>query len=450
MKKSLTLTTRTILFALLLQLSVLLLYFVLRYFYTERQSLVAAALLAIPISTVLVYYLIQPLLSLLRALNGTVVSYRDGDYSFSLNWPRQDELGELVAAHNALGDVLRDQRLNLVQRELLLDNMVQHTPVAMVLVCELETKREPNCGPIVYANVAAQKLLNHGKKLEGHAFEDIVQRTNVSLIEAIQRGGDGIFSVLEAETQEEDIYYLARRLFTLNGRRHELFLLRQLTHELRRQDVKTWKKVIRVISHELNNSLAPISSLANSASELVRRNQIERLPEILDTIAERSTHLQSFIQGYASFAKLPIPRLDTVSWEHLIQTLQGQIGFQLIGVLPEKPAHIDAAQIQQAVLNLLKNAHESGGAEREVSMSVRLVHDHFRIEVMDRGCGMSEAVMTHALIPFYSTKRSGTGLGLALAREIIEAHDGRIVLANRDGGGLSVSLIFPASLSSLI
>jgi len=450
MKKSLTLTTRTILFALLLQLSVLLLYFVLRYFYTERQSLVVAALLAIPISTVLVYYLIQPLLSLLRALNGTVVSYRDGDYSFSLNWPRQDELGELVAAHNALGDVLRDQRLNLVQRELLLDNMVQHTPVAMVLVCELETKREPNCGPIVYANVAAQKLLNHGKKLEGHAFEDIVQRTNVSLIEAIQRGGDGIFSVLEAETQEEDIYYLARRLFTLNGRRHELFLLRQLTHELRRQDVKTWKKVIRVISHELNNSLAPISSLANSASELVRRNQIERLPEILDTIAERSTHLQSFIQGYASFAKLPIPRLETVSWEHLIQTLQGQMEFQLIGALPEKPAHIDAAQIQQAVLNLLKNAHESGGAEREVSMSVRLVHDHFRIEVMDRGCGMSEAVMTHALIPFYSTKRSGTGLGLALAREIIEAHDGRIVLANRDGGGLSVSLIFPAFISSLI
>ena len=76
-------------------------------------------------------------------------------------------------------------------------------------------------------------------------------------------------------------------------------------------------------------------------------------------------------------------------------------------------------------------------------MSVRLIQDHFRIEVMDRGTGMSEAVMTHALIPFYSTKRSGTGLGLALTREIVEAHNGRIVLANRDGGGLSVSLIFP-------
>ena len=443
MKLSLSLTTRYVLFALLLQLGTLALYFVLRYFYSEPSSLLITALLAIPFTTVFVYYLVQPFLSLLRALNGTVVSYRDGDYSFSLNWPRQDELGELVAAHNALGDVLRNQRLNLAQRELLLDNMVQHTPVAMVLVCEVGADHEPNHGSIVYANVAAQKLLNHGKKLEGHAFEQIVRQANKSLIEAIQRGGDGIFSVLEPETQEEDIYYLARRLFTLNGRRHELFLLRQLTHELRRQDVKTWKKVIRVISHELNNSLAPISSLANSAAELLRRGQTGRLPEILNTITERSSHLQSFIQGYASFAKLPTPRLETVSWEHLLQTLQGQIGFNLIGALPEKPARIDTAQIQQALLNLLKNAHESDGAEHEVSMSVRLIQDHFRIEVMDRGTGMSEAVMTHALIPFYSTKRSGTGLGLALTREIVEAHNGRIVLANRDGGGLSVSLIFP-------
>ena len=95
------------------------------------------------------------------------------------------------------------------------------------------------------------------------------------------------------------------------------------------------------------------------------------------------------------------------------------------------------------MLNLVKNAHEAGGEQNAVAVSVRQIQDSFRIDVMDRGTGMSEAVMMNALIPFYSTKRSGTGLGLALAREIIEAHDGRILLANRDGGGLVVSLILP-------
>jgi nitrogen fixation/metabolism regulation signal transduction histidine kinase len=435
MSQSISLTTRYILIALSLQLMGLVTYFILRHLFSESTSLLLTGLLAIPCTIIVVYFLNQPFLSLLRAINGTVVSYKDGDYSFSLNWPRKDELGELVDAHNALGDVLRTQRLDLAQRELLLDNMVQHTPVAMVLVCD--------GGPIVYANVAAHKLLNHGKKLEGHAFDHIVQQAHVALIEAIQRGGDGIFSVHDADGEEEDVYYLARRLFTLNGRRHELFLLRQLTNELRRQDVKTWKKVIRVISHELNNSLAPISSLANSAGELVRRNQLEKLPDILNTIAQSSTHLQSFIESYASFAKLPLPRLEQIGWSEFIDVLHGQISFDLIGELPEKPARVDQAQMQHALLNLLKNAHEAGGQQQHVSMSVKTIQNHFRVEVMDRGTGMSETVMTHALIPFYSTKRTGTGLGLALAREIVEAHDGRIVLANRPDGGLSVSLVFP-------
>jgi nitrogen fixation/metabolism regulation signal transduction histidine kinase len=437
MKKSISLATRTILFALLLQIFAVATYCGLHYFFSVETSLIVTALLVAPGTIVLIFYRMQPFLSLLRAINGVVVSYKDGDYSFNLAWPRADELGELVASHNALGDVLRHQRLDLAQRELLLDNMVQHTPVAMVLVCDN--------GPIVYANSAAQKLLNNGKRLEGNPFERIVQQANASLIEAIQRGGDGLFSVHESDDDEEDVYYLARRMFTLNGRRHELFLLRQLTNELRRQDVKTWKKVIRVISHELNNSLAPISSLANSARELVQRNQLERLPDILNTIGASSSHLQTFIESYASFAKLPTPRLEPVDWVEIVQTLQGQTSFALIGALPEKPARIDPAQMQQALLNLLKNAHEASadGADNEVSMTVRLIQDCFRVEVMDRGSGMSEAVMTHALIPFYSTKRTGTGLGLALAREIIEAHGGRIVLANRVGGGLSVSLIFP-------
>ena len=432
---SLHITTRYIIYACVFQLSALVTHFLFQQFFSEKMSLLYTCLVMLPLTALFIHFQIEPFLSLLRALNGTVSSYKDGDYSFGLYWPRNDELSELVAAHNDLGAVLREQRLNLAQRELLLDNMVQHTPVAMLLVCDN--------GPIVYGNVAACKLLNNGQKLEGYDFSSILKNANQALIDAVNRGADGLFHVQDDEAQEEDVYYLARRLFTLNGRSHELFLLRQLTNELRRQDVKTWKKVIRVISHELNNSLAPIASLANSGIELVRRDQLERLPVILETIAERSHHLESFIQGYASFAKLPSPRLAPVSWSYLINVLQGQIHFDLVGDLPEKPVRIDSAQMQQAMLNLVKNAHEAGGEQNAVAVSVRQIQDSFRIDVMDRGTGMSEAVMMNALIPFYSTKRSGTGLGLALAREIIEAHDGRILLANRDGGGLVVSLILP-------
>src|SRR5690606_24679925 len=159
----------------------------------------------------------------------------------------------------------------LVQRELLLDTMVQNTPVAMILV---DPARR-----VVHANLAARKLLGDGHKLEGRDFDGLLDATPAALREAFARGGDGMFSIgHEDDEGGEESYRLARRGFRLSGRRHELVMLRQLTAELRRQEVQTWKKVIRVISHELNNSLAPIASLAHSGAELLRRGQHERLP----------------------------------------------------------------------------------------------------------------------------------------------------------------------------
>jgi two-component system nitrogen regulation sensor histidine kinase NtrY len=407
-----------------------------------RPALVAALSMAcvVPLAVITIGAQLRAMLSLFRALEGTVSSYRDGDFSFSLRWPHNDELADLVASHNALGQVLREQRLDLAQRELLLDTMVQNTPVAMLLVAD------GGAGParraIVYANLAARQLLNRGHKLEGLSMDALLAQSSVALREALARSGDGLFSTGDGEFEE--VYHLARRHFQLNGRRHELLLLRQLTVELRRQEVQTWKKVIRVISHELNNSLAPMASLAHSGAELVRRGQVERLPQILATIEERTRHLESFILGYASFAKLPTPRLDKVDWPAFIAHLATQVPFTLIGPAPPEAASVDAAQLQQALLNLLKNAHESGSPADQVGLRISRVPELVRIEVCDRGTGMSEAVLTHALLPFYSTKRSGTGLGLALAREIAEAHGGRITLGNRDGGGLTVTLILPA------
>jgi two-component system nitrogen regulation sensor histidine kinase NtrY len=392
----------------------------------------------VPLAVITLRAQLQPVLSLFRALEGTVDSYRDGDFSCSLHWPHNDELRDLIAAHNNLGNVLREQRLGLVQRELLLDSMVQNTPVAMLLVADSTTRG----GAIVFANIAARQLLAQGRKLEGHSLRAVLDDASAALRDALARGGDGLFTAGEGEAEE--VYHLARSTFTLNGRRHELLLLRHLTVELRRQEVQTWKKVIRVISHELNNSLAPLASLAHSGAELVRRGQLERLPQILETIGERTRHLESFISGYARFAKLPTPRLETCSWPAVVTRLAGQVSFTIAGELPPDAAWIDAAQLEQALLNLLKNAHESGSRPDDVQLQIRRVQDQVRIDVMDRGSGMSEAVLTHALVPFYSTKRAGTGLGLALAREIAEAHGGRILLANRDGGGLAVTLFLPA------
>jgi nitrogen fixation/metabolism regulation signal transduction histidine kinase len=391
----------------------------------------------VPIAIITIRSQVQPILSLFRALEGTVASYRDGDFSFSLHWAQNDELADLISAHNALGDVLREQRLDLVQRELLLDTMVQNTPVAMLLVLESGAAR----GTIVYANTAARKLLSEGRRLEGHQLRDILEHAAPALGEALARGGDGLFT--SGEGEDEEVYHLARSSFSLNGRRHELLLLRHLTTELRRQEVQTWKKVIRVISHELNNSLAPLASLAHSGAELVRRGQTERLPSILETIGERTRHLESFILGYARFAKLPTPRLEACAWDEFVARLAAQVPFVQGGELPAEPLLLDPAQMEQALLNLLKNAHESGSAPEAVELNIRRAQDAVRIEVQDRGSGMNDAVLTNALVPFYSTKRSGTGLGLALAREIAEAHGGRILLANRDGGGLAVTLILP-------
>ncbi|MGH8038354.1 MAG: sensor histidine kinase [Stenotrophomonas sp.] len=391
-----------------------------------------------------------PVRSLLRALAGTTSSYRDGEYNFSVYWPGNDELGDLVQAHRELGDVLREQRQGLVQRELLLDTMVQNTPVSMLLLAN----GGDGIQRVMFSNLAARKLLHNGWKLEGQSMQNVLETMPVELRDAIERGGDSLFAVRgpgdadeEADEDDEQVYHLSRRNFHLNGRPHDLLLIRLLTAELRRQEVQTWKKVIRVISHELNNSLAPIASLAHSGGELVRRGKTERLEEVFATIEERARHLEGFIRGYARFAKLPQPQLQNVQWRQFLTGLQLQIPFRMADIPEDLYGRVDIAQLGQALLNLLKNAHEACSEadppNDDVELRLTRLPQWLRVEVLDRGKGMNEAVLQNALMPFYSTKRNGTGLGLALTREIVEAHGGRVSLQNRREGGLCVSIFLP-------
>jgi len=368
------------------------------------------------------------------ALADGIASIKDRDFSVSVTRATRDEMGELVDAYNGLGDRLRVERQSLYQRELMLDTVIQTTPLALVLTNDSDA--------VLYSNTTARQLFGEGRKLEGERFSRYLAVAPQPLREAIDRGGDTLFTLELAG--EPQVYHVSQRRFLLNAQPHRLLMLKQLTREINSQEVATWKKVIRVIAHELNNSLAPISSLAHSGQILARSPpDAEQLTRVFATIEDRAKHLAGFIEGYAKFAKLPHPRLATVSWDVLLERLRAVVVFRLAGSPPQRAASFDTAQIEQALINLLKNARESGSGSDDIELAVSLAAQGFAIEVRDRGPGFTAAALENALVPFYSTKETGTGLGLTLCREIVEAHGGRLRIANREGGGALVSLWLP-------
>jgi two-component system, NtrC family, nitrogen regulation sensor histidine kinase NtrY len=377
--------------------------------------------------------LTRPWVRVVRAVCDGIVSLRDRDFSVSVGATPDLELSALASAYNSLGDLLRRERLDLYQRELLLDTVIQTTPLALVLTDAGER--------VVYSNVAARQLLRAGRKLEGLELTSVLADSPAPLREALGGGGDTLFTMEVAG--EPQVYHLSQRGFLLNARPHRLVLLKQLTRELAAQEVTVWKKVIRVIAHELNNSLAPINSLAHSGQLLAREPDPAQLARVFVTIGERAAHLATFIDGYARFAKLPRPRPAPVSWAQFLARLEGTLRFRIEGPLPEAPASFDTSQLEQVMINLLKNAAESGSPSDDITVRVQPTAPGFRLEVGDRGSGLAPDTLRDALLPFYSTKPAGTGLGLTLCREIIEAHGGRLSLANREGGGALVSVWLP-------
>ena len=195
----------------------------------------------------------------------------------------------------------------------------------------------------------------------------------------------------------------------------------------------------------MNNSLAPVSSLAHSARVAASRpDAAARLPALLDTIAERVAHVTSFLEGYARFARLPAPRPETVMLAPFLDGVAQLFPFRLDTPIDDETGWFDPAQVQQVLINLLKNAEESGTVPEEIRMQVEHRTDGVILTVLDRGVGMNEEMMRKALLPFHSFKKAGSGLGLSLCSEIVEAHGGRLHLSRRGEGGMAVSVWLPS------
>ncbi len=441
-----------------------------RYRLGALPTFLGVVLVGLPLVAWLVSRLLRPLDDVLRGVGDGIRSFRDHDYSVRLAYRRRDELGDLVRLYNEVGQLLQEERHLLRQRELLLQTALERSPAAIMLVGPT--------GRFVYGNREARQLLLGGTRLEGRAFAELRDGCPPSMQEILASDTDGLFTVRDGERTET--FHLSRRSFRLNYRHHDLLLLRRLTGELGRQEAEIWKKVLRVVSHELNNSLAPISSLVHSARIVASDpRHAHRADEVFATLRERIDHLQRFLDGYARFARLPRPRPETVEWARFLETVQDFPQVRLLAAPPSTPGWFDPAQLRQVLVNLFKNAVEAsddaaGGTDAPtgehghggpgaglggddplapsgsgvepvvVGLRVESAPDGGTwIQVSDRGRGMDDETMRQALLPFYSTKAGGSGLGLALCREILEAHGGKIALQSRPGEGTVVTCWLP-------
>ena len=401
---------------------------------SEPVAWATAAVIALVIALSAAHAAVGRFDELYAVLGNALRAFRDGDFSLRLAVRGDREIAELKRLYNELADVVRADRNEIYQKELLLDTILQRTPMAVVLLNRVHR--------VVYSNSSARELLADGARLDGRMIDEIAATVEAPLREALGGEGDAVFSVSREE--REETFHLTHRTFGLNAQLHHLLLIERLTPEIRRQELAVWKNAIRLINHEMNNSLAPIRSMFHSAQRALEspahRHKVE---EIHGMIGERLTALQSFLESYAQFARLPEPRKERTRWSEVLDAVETVFPFRRDGQPGAIEGVVDRVQMQQVLINLVKNAHESGSDPDEIVVSVHRTGTDSVLRVADRGRGMSPEVLRNALLPFYTTKPGGTGVGLALCNEIVETHGGRMRIEARDGGGTVVTCWLP-------
>jgi len=372
----------------------------------------------------------------LRTAANLVTALREGDLSFrGRGGPRDGGHGSLMAELNDLADALREQRLDEVETVVLLRNMLGEIDVAVLAFDDEQRLR--------MLNEAAERLLG------------------LTAAKAMGReaGELGLTGCLEGEPERTltlDLpggsgrWELRRGGYRHLGRPRKLVILSDVSRALRAEELAAWKRLIRVMSHELNNSLAPIRSLAGSLDRLVESEPRpegwrEDLRTGLRVIGSRAESLNRFLGAYAAMAKMPEPRPEPLQVGPLVRRvadLENRLRVE-VEPGPEVTLHADRAQLEQLLINLVKNAADAG---LETGGGVRIgweVTTHrLLLRVRDEGPGLSETA--NLFVPFYSTRPEGTGIGLVLCRQIAEAHGGSVSLENREGSaGCEARVLLP-------
>lgn len=231
-------------------------------------------------------------------------------------------------------------------------------------------------------------------------------------------------------------YEVRRTSFIRTGVRNHLIVVADLSRTLREEEEAAWQRLVRVLAHEINNSLAPIRSVAHSLGRLVERSPVsDAVPDLrpgLDLIEERAGSLGRFIRSYAQLAGLPKPAFSTFSLSGLVSRVAGLEKRVVVDIRPGPPLTLwgDADQLEQLLINLVRNGTDSAlSCQGGVTITWEIVGNWVELSVIDSGTGIESA--ENLFVPFFTTKASGSGIGLALSRQIAEAHGGTLDLQNR-------------------
>ncbi len=327
----------------------------------------------------------------------------------------------------------------LRQEQALLEALLEQVGTAVILA-DAEQR-------LVYANGTARELLLRPEAPQGEPLEAALHERVKALGPAWSEERDATLTLMVGG--EPEVLQIVRRKIEVGFRPHELLVARRVTEALRTREIAAYKRVVRVIMHEVNNSLGPIGSTLGSAQRVLGNPQhAARLQSTFAVVRERLKSLGEFLEGYARLARLPAPRPARVAWGPFLAEVRGLHPFQLAVEPPMEDGYFDQGQLQQVLLNLLKNAEEAGSPAGETEVEVSREGEDVCVRVSDRGSGLSDEAWRHAMTPLFSTKPKGSGLGLALCREILDAHGGRLGLFPREGGGTTVRCWLPRAANT--
>ena len=376
----------------------------------------------------------------LQTLSNLLSALREEDFSFKARDTRGDDaLSQAMAEVNALADTLREQRLGALEATALLRKVMEEVDVAV----------------FTFDGDDCLRLVNRaGAALLGKPSERLLGRTaaQLGLDRALSADVQGVHEMAFPGAMGR--WEVHRGTFRQEGRPHQLLVLSDVSRALREEERKAWQRLIRVLGHELNNSLAPIRSIADSLQTLVSRKPRptdweEDAERGIAVIRDRSAALGRFTEAYSRLARLPPPTVAPVEVEPLLRRAAGLEPRVTVEVNdgPDVTVPADSDQLEQLLINLVRNAVdaalETGGGvrvgwERSASGTREL-----RVWVDDDGPGLPPSA--NLFVPFFTTKKGGSGIGLVLCRQIAEAHGGSLTLENRAGSqGCRALLRLPA------